>query len=145
MLKSFWFWILITLVAIQFIPMDVPTTIEGNPQSEIAVPLEVKQILKRSCYTCHSNALVYPWYDKIAPASWYAKGHVKNGRKRVNFSIWNDYNQEKQLKLLDKISKSIAIRMPLPSYLWLHDEAKLSHDDKKIITKWVKSLKEEIK
>ena len=145
MLKSFWFWTFITLVLIQFIPMDVPEKLEGNPKSEITAPTEVMSVLKRSCYDCHSNALVYPWYDKIAPASWYAKGHVKDGREILNFSKWKEYDQEKQLKLLDKIPKSIAIRMPLPSYLWLHEEAKLTKEEKRMISKWVKNLKEEAK
>ena len=145
MLKSFWFWTFVTLILIQFIPMDVPEKIEGNPKSEITAPTEVMTVLKRSCYDCHSNALVYPWYDKIAPASWYAKSHVKDGREILNFSTWNEYDKEKQSKLLKKIPKSIAIRMPLPSYLWLHEEATLTKEEKRMISKWVKNLKEEVK
>lgn len=144
-LKSFWFWKLIILIGIQFIPMDVPEQIESNPQSELVAPQEVMAVLKRSCYDCHSNTVVYPWYDKIAPASWYAKGHVKKGRKHLNFSIWNDYNQEKKLKLLQRIPKSIVIRMPLSSYLWLHEEAKLSKKEKQIVSDWANSLKEAVK
>ena len=145
MLKSFWFWVLITFIAIQFIPMDVPAQLEGNPKSEIEVPKEVMEILERSCYVCHSNSLVYPWYDKIAPASWYAKLHVMNGRKAVNFSKWKEYDRGKQFKIIEKLPKSITIRMPLPTYLWLHKEAKLSNEDKNILKNWAIDLKEKIK
>lgn len=145
MLKSFWFWALITLIVIQFIPMDVPEQLEGKTENEIKAPKEVMQILKRSCYACHSNSVSYPWYDKIAPASWYAKSHVKNGRKTLNFSKWNTYDKAKQRKLLDKIPKAIVIRMPLSSYLWLHQEATLNKKEKKLLTEWAKNLKEEIK
>lgn len=145
MLKSFWFWTLITLIAIQFITMDVPTQIKSKVENEIQAPKEVMPILKRSCYACHSNRVTYPWYDKIAPASWYVKSHVKNGRKTLNFSKWNEYDKAKQLKLLDKIPKAIVIRMPLPSYLWLHKEATLNKEEKKLLSKWAKNLKEEIK
>ncbi|MBU1667088.1 heme-binding domain-containing protein [bacterium] len=125
--------------------MDVPEQLEGKAENEIKAPEEIMNILKRSCYVCHSNSLVYPWYDKIAPASWYAKNHVKNGRKTLNFSLWSEYTKEEQLKLLDNIPKSIAIRMPLPSYLWLHEEATLTKEEKQKFSKWVKKLKEEVK
>lgn len=145
MLKSFWFWFFITFIAIQFIPMDVPAKLEGNPANEIEAPKEVMEILKRSCYICHSNSLVYPWYDKIAPASWYAKLHVRNGRKAVNFSNWKEHSKKKQFKVMEKLPKSTAIRMPLPTYLWLHEEAKLSKEDKKTLKKWATNLKEKLK
>jgi len=134
-----------TFIAIQFIPMDVPEKLEGDPQNEIEAPKEVIEILERSCYICHSNSLVYPWYDKIAPASWYAKLHVRNGRKAVNFSNWKEYSKEKQFKVMDRLPKSTAIRMPLPTYLWLHEDAKLSNKDKKVLKDWANNLKEKIK
>ncbi len=145
LLKSFWFWFLIIFISIQFIPMNVPEKLKDDPTKEIETPKEVKNILKHSCYVCHSNSLHFPWYDKIAPASWFAKEHVKNGRRAINFSNWKNYTKEKQLNILKKIPKSVIIRMPLPSYLWLHDEAKLSQDEKKLLKKWAKNLTEKIK
>jgi len=145
MLKSFWFWFFLTFIAIQFVPMDVPEKLESNPENKIEAPKEIMDILRRSCYDCHSNSLSYPWYAHIAPSSWFAKSHVEKGRDNMNFSIWKEYNQEKQLKLLDKLPKSIVIRMPLPSYLWLHKEAKLSQEEKKLLTAWANSLKEKVK
>jgi len=102
-------------------------------------------ILKRSCYDCHSNYTTYPWYDRIAPASWFVKNHVKKGREVVNFSVWNNYEIKKQKFFIKKLEKSIIIRMPMPSYLWLHKEATLSKEDKKLLKKWGESLKEKIK
>jgi hypothetical protein len=145
MLKSFWFWFFIIFIAIQFIPMDVPATLEDNHQEEIKAPTEVLKILKRSCYDCHSSHSTYPWYDRVAPASWFVKTHVKNGRKVVNFSKWETYNKEKQFKVMDKLPKSIVIRMPMPSYLWLHKDATLNKTDRKILKEWAENLKENIK
>jgi len=145
MLKSFWFWFFAVLIAIQFVPMDVPNKLKSNPKNALQAPKEVEEILQRSCYVCHSSNMTYPWYDKIAPASWFAKNHVKNGRRAVNFSIWQSYDRTKQLKVLNKLPKAIIVRMPLPSYLWLHDEAKLSNDERKILRKWAETLKEKIK
>ena len=145
MLKSFWFWSALTFIALQFIPMNVPEQIESDPKEALQLPKEVEAIFQRSCYVCHSNDMRYPWYDKIAPASWFAKEHVKNGRRAVNFSIWHGYDKTKQLKILEKFPKAITIRMPLPAYLWLHDEATLSNDDRKVLRKWARNLKEKIK
>ena len=77
MLKSFWFWFFITFIAIQFIPMNVPSKLENNPKNALQTPQEVEKILQRSCYVCHSSSMSYPWYDKIAPASWFAKFMLK--------------------------------------------------------------------
>ena len=144
-LKSFWFWFFITFIAIQFVAVDVPAKIESNPKDEIVAPKEVMAVLKRSCYDCHSNESTYPWYDRVAPVSWVVKDHVKNGRKVVNFSLWNSYEKKKQKFFADKLEKSIVIRMPLPSYLWLHSDAKLNNDDKKTLKNWANVLKENIK
>jgi hypothetical protein len=143
-MKKLILWILIPSVAIQFIQMDVPATLKSTSNQEIETSKEVMQILKRSCYDCHSNSIVYPWYAKIAPASWYTQNHVKNGRKVVNFSIWKSYDTTKKQKVIKELSASLRIRMPLPDYLWLHPKAKLSKEDKKILNHWAEELKEDI-
>ncbi len=140
-MKNILIWVILPLIAIQFIKIDVPDRINGNPKDEIEAPKEVLDILKRSCFDCHSNSVKYPWYDRIAPISWYVKSHVKKGREIVNFSEWNSYSKEKKLKILTKIPKAIVIRMPLPSYLWLHKEAKLSNSDKRVLKEWVEKIK----
>ena len=146
MLKSFWFWTLLLFILIQFVPKITPTIINnGENKNEIVAPTEVLNILKTSCYDCHSNAVDYPWYDYLAPASWYAQIHVKRARKALNFTEWNNYDKEKQKELLSKIKKATVIRMPLASYLWLHSDAKLSIKDKKLLQKWSLDLKEKIK
>jgi len=145
MLKSFWFWILILFLSIQIISMDIPSKLNSKPENEIVASKEVMNILQRSCYDCHSSRVKEPWYYNVAPASWYTQLHVKNGRAVVNFSEWNNYSKEKQLKVLDKLPKSIVIRMPLLTYTYLHEESKLSNIEKKTLAKWARRLKEKIK
>jgi len=145
MLKSFWFWMLILLIGIQFIPINVPLHISQSKDAEIKAQKKVLTTLKRACYDCHSNQITLPWYDTIAPASWYVKNHIVNGRKVLNFSEWENYTQKKQLKVLKKFPKAIIVRMPLPSYLWLHQEAKLSKEEKDFLKKWAEKLKDTIK
>jgi hypothetical protein len=125
--------------------MDVPATISTDNSNEINAPKEVMEILNHSCYDCHSNSIVYPWYSYIAPLSWYIKNHVADGRGVVNFSIWKSYNKKKRLKVIENLPDSLHIRMPLPDYLWTHPEAKLSPNDKKILTKWAEKLTDKLK
>jgi len=128
--------LVVIFIAIQLIPFDVPATVPSDKSLEIQAPDNVKQILKRSCYDCHSNTTHFPWYSSIAPVSWFTKYHVKEGRAHMNFSLWGKYPDEKKLKYLQKIPKAIKSKMPLPSYLIMHQDAKLSDADKKAIEDW---------
>ncbi len=78
--------LIIALVAIQLVPVD-----RTNPPVETEVPatVEVRSILRRACYDCHSNETVWPWYSRIAPISWLVARDVREGREKVNLSTWN--------------------------------------------------------
>ena len=71
------FFVIDLLVVIQFIPVN-----RNNPEvtGEINAPEEVMAILRRSCYDCHSNETVWPWYSYVAPASWLISHAVHDGR-----------------------------------------------------------------
>lgn len=127
---------LLILGAIQLIQIDVPSNVPSDAKLALDAPQEVQTILKRACFDCHSNNVEYPWYSSIAPASWFTKIHVREGREHMNFSTWANYEEEKQLKFLQKIPKAIKSKMPLPSYLLIHQEAVLSDTDKETLTKW---------
>lgn len=128
--------VLLIVIGIQFVPMNVPAEVPTKADDELQAPEEVMAILKRSCFDCHSNHTNYPWYSSIAPVSWFTKMHVKEGRKHMNFSTWARYDDEKKAKYLDKIPKAIKSKMPLPSYLLIHKDAKLSDKDKQVLSDW---------
>ncbi|MBC7847679.1 MAG: heme-binding domain-containing protein [Flavobacterium sp.] len=79
---------LITVLIIAFIPIQfIGDKIKNPPVKEvIEAPKEVKQILERSCYPCHSNKTQFQWYDKIAPGSWLVNSHFKTARNRYNLT-----------------------------------------------------------
>jgi len=110
----------------------------------IEVPDEVKEILKTSCNDCHSNFTVYPWYNEIAPISWYLDSHVNDGKKHLNFSEWTVYNKNQQNHILKDLEEVLETHeMPLKSYLWIHKESELTNDEYKVLMAWVKSIKNE--
>jgi len=118
----------------------VPTYEKSNPpvdpSKEIEAPKEVMAIFKRSCYDCHSNETRWPWYADVAPMSWVVRRDVIEGRKALNFSVWKDYSEEKQKELKKQIFRSVELAMPLPQYLWLHKDAKLTKEDKRVVQNW---------
>lgn len=131
-------WVLVGLatafVGIQIIPAD-----RSNPPVESEVPASdaVRAILRRSCYDCHSNETVWPWYSKVAPVSWLVAHDVHDGRKELNFSTWNRYTPEqRQEKLRESWEQVEEGEMPLWFYLPTHREASLSSDDRKQLRNW---------
>lgn len=48
----------------------------------------------RACYDCHSNETVWPWYSQVAPMSWLLQRDVDEGRRKLNFSEWNQAQKE---------------------------------------------------
>src|SRR5688572_5984228 len=56
---------------------------------------DITQLITTSCYDCHSNKTLYPWYTNVAPVSWWVKHHINEGRKHLNFSEWPKYTPKK--------------------------------------------------
>lgn len=140
--------LVVAFVAIQFYCPDRTTppiveaeTLEANAQ----VPENVAAILKRSCSDCHSNQTEYPWYSNVAPFSWLLANHIEDGRRELNFSIWGTYEARKKKRKLNEICEQVETgEMPYNQYLWLHRDAKLSEDDKKILCDWTTAEKAKI-
>ena len=128
--------LILVFIGIQFIPINVPADLSVKEGDALKAPENVQVILERSCFDCHSSHTTFPWYSSIAPVSLFTKMHVKKGREHLNFSTWNSYSDEKKVKYLGKIPKAIKSKMPLPSYLLVHKEAKLSDEDRKAISDW---------
>jgi hypothetical protein len=121
-------------VVLQFVPVD-----RTNPPEHGQPPAspEVEAILRRACYDCHSNETNWPWYSKIAPASLLLARDVKEGRREVNFSTWEKYDEQRRMRKRREIVKEVEQgSMPPGYYVPLHPEAKLSATDRGLIIKW---------
>ena len=83
--------------------------------------------LRRACGNCHSNQTEWPWYSRVAPASWLLRKDVSEGRKFLNFSVWAEYGMEGQGQLLALAARDLKQgSMPPRRYSALHTEARLS-------------------
>lgn len=140
------FIVFLAFAAIQFIPKTLnqnDVIAETDIMKRFEVPAKVQKILKTSCYDCHSNNTNYPWYSRIQPAAWYLEGHITEGKNELNFSEFGDYSNRRQKSKLKSIVSQIGSgEMPLPSYTYIHWEAKLSEQEKQLLTDWLNSVKD---
>lgn len=147
-IKKILFGLLAVVVIIQFFRIDKtnpPVNRALDIMNVVPVPTEIKSILKTSCYDCHTNETVYPWYTNVAPVSWWIKKHIDDGRDELNFSEWGNYSLRRKDHKLDEIVEMVdEDEMPLPSYLIAHGDARLSAEQKAQLVDWAKALREEL-
>ncbi len=101
------------------------------------IPAATAQVLERACYDCHSNHTNYPWYANVQPIGWWLAWHVKDGKRHFNFSEFTTYNDKRAGRKLQEVSDEVREGgMPLSSYTLAHPEARLTPEEKKLITDW---------
>ena len=126
----------VAFLVAQFLPLGRIDDPEVTQEAPWPSP-ETRQLAVRACYDCHSNEVQLEWFDKIAPVSWLVKGHVDEGRDRLNFSEW-DRRQD-----ADDLAESVEEgEMPLGSYTLAHPAAKLSAAEKATLIAALEALEE---
>lgn len=139
-------WVL-AIIGAAFIALQFTSPARTNPsfdatqalENVTAVPADVAPIFQRSCNDCHSNQTNWRWYTYIAPISWFTVGHVDEGRKELNFSVWGSYRDRTKETRLRAICQQVEKgAMPLASYTFVHRDAKLSRDQIRAICDWTK-------
>lgn len=146
--KLGWFLVLALVVAQIFRPEkndgDLATitlfTNETNP------PDNVYEILKTTCFDCHSNVTKYPWYNKITPVNYWIADHIDDGKEELNFSEWKAYSLKRKEHKMKEVYEEVEKRhMPLESYTWMHSEATLTDEQIKAVVDWAKQVQTDYK
>jgi len=132
-------WTVVGLFAVFLAAQLVPVTRVNPPvETEAPAPPDVKAVLRRACYDCHSNETVWPWYSYVAPVSWLVADDVNHGRQHLNFSMWNRVKPEHLQKLMHDAWWEVEHdEMPLWYYLPMHPAARLSDADKALLRSWM--------
>lgn len=82
---------------------------------------QTRELAVRTCFDCHSNETIWPWYSNVAPLSWLVQRDVDEGREHLNYSEWNRRQEgEESAETVREGS------MPPRSYLLTHPNARLS-------------------
>jgi len=140
--------LLIVFIGIQFIQPARNTNGQVLPtdiSKTVSVPQNVQNILRTSCYDCHSNHTNYPWYNYVQPTAWILANHIKHGKKDLNFSDFGSYSSRKQQSKLKAIADQIKDgEMPLSSYTLIHKNARLSKEEKSLIIDWAQNAKDSL-
>ncbi|MHB8098637.1 MAG: heme-binding domain-containing protein [Sulfuricurvum sp.] len=119
--------VVITAVAIQFIPYGKDHT---NPPI-ISEPTwdspRTQELFNNACADCHSHQTKYPWYSNVAPVSWLIARDIQEGREHFNVSAWGQQKKNEGKEAAKEVREG---EMPLWFYLPTHPEAQLSDTEK---------------
>jgi len=145
MLKKILLALVLLFVLIQFFRIDKENPISAIETDFIEIyhpPAEIVSMLQTSCYDCHSNHSKYPWYTNVAPMSWFVKDHINEAREYFNFSEWSSMTAKRQDHILEECAEEVEENeMPLESYVWMHSEAELTHEQKETLEHYFNSLR----
>jgi exonuclease VII small subunit len=113
-----------------------PFFVETNPSES------VREILGRACMDCHSNQTSYPWYNQVAPVSYWIADHVKQGKGHLNFSAWDSYEAKRKDHKLEEVIETVESgEMPLKEYTWTHQGARLTSQERQALLDWAKNTR----
>ena len=118
--------LVVLVIVMQFVPIGEKTSNPAVRREPNWDSPRTRELVVRACFDCHSNQANYPWYSYVAPVSWLVHHDVREARLKLNFSEW-DLPQREALAAVEQIEKG---DMPLPIYVPLHPEARLSAEEK---------------
>jgi len=133
----------VAIVALLFLALQLVRKPLPRPPvtADFQAPPEVKQILKKSCYGCHSNETKLAWFDLPVPAYWIVRDHVLEARARINFSEIGKLPAAQQRGALFECVMQVSRgAMPIPAYVSFHPEAKVSEQDLTVLKNYLSSI-----
>jgi len=140
--------VLVLFAAMQLIPRNYNQSTEvltSDFMTTFKTLKNIENLLKTSCYDCHSNNTKYPWYSTVQPAAWFMERHINEGKEELNFSEFGNYSKRRQKgKLKSIISQIKDDEMPLWSYTFIHQDAKLSEKEKAALVNWLTNVRDDL-
>ncbi len=113
--------------------------------AELQARAEVKQVIEKDCYSCHSDQRRLLWFDEIVPGYWLVRHDILTAREHLNFSTLGAKPAAAQKGTLYEAVNMIQLgAMPLPQFLRLHPEARVTQDEmatlKAYLAPWTPAL-----
>ena len=126
--------VLSAALGIQLIPVE-----HTNPpvKSDLSAPPEIKAVLKRSCYACHSNETLWPWYGQVAPIAWLFNAEVLEARSEMNFSTWKSYRLGERSDYFEELIEQVETgEMPPWQFRLIDPVSRLSPGEIEMLSAW---------
>jgi hypothetical protein len=116
---------------LQFIRPAIPSQ---PATAEIQAPPEVRHILETHCYACHSDQRRLSWFDQIVPGYWLVRHDILTAREHLDFStIGAKPAAAQKAALFEAVTMVQLGAMPLPQFVKLHPDARMSPDDLNVL------------
>lgn len=81
----------------------------------------------------------------IQPVGWWLQYHVNDGKEHLNFSEFLSYDAKKQDHKMEELIEMVKEKeMPLNSYTWTHDEARLTDQERQVLVNWAEGIRKNI-
>lgn len=127
---------------IQFIRPRPHEYIEPHKKDDLAgLPETIGEILKNSCFDCHSPTPALGWFDNLTPINFLVDSHIQSGMDALDFSDWNELTKAKQKSILYYgLNKIISGEMPPSTYSFVHRSAKLNGEQIRSIKDYLISI-----
>lgn len=127
--------LVIGLMIVQFIPLN-----RVNPPEKVPVraPEEIADILKKSCFDCHSFRTEWSLPAYIAPLSWAAAARVSRGRNALNFSEWDHADPTASAHRMRAIRRTVIEGIGHQRlYYTLHPQSRMSAAESTMLLNWI--------
>ncbi len=103
------------------------------------MPADVKSVLRAKCADCHSTQTHWPWYGRLAPASWLMEKDITEAQEQMNLSQWESLPDKDILTLRAEIAGvTRAHVMPPLQYRVAHRDVAVTDDDAKVLREWAR-------
>lgn len=134
--------IIVAVFAVWAIIGQFMKVVDNPPVNGVVdAPANVRKILEKSCFDCHSNETKITWIQRLPIASWMVQSDVNGARSILNFTEWNKYSKMEQDGLIYlAVNAAISGGMPPEDFLMIHPDAKLTKEDKAALSDWLKSF-----
>src|SRR5579862_6714866 len=123
-----------------------PSPVTRGIANQYPVPPEIDAMLRASCYDCHSDNTVYPWYNNFQPVSYWLNDHIESGKRHLNFDQFMELSPRRQYQRIGDIAEQVRDdEMPITSYTLIHRYAILSDAQKSQLIRWSDAMRDTMK
>jgi hypothetical protein len=144
-------WAVIVLLTV-FLLLQLANPARTNPPvisdmiADTHPPEPVATALVAACYDCHSHQTKWPWYSHIGPVAWLVANDVNEGRHNLDLSEWPADDAKRAVRRLEDMSDNIgSADMPPKKYTAIHADARLTADQRKVMTDWLDAAADKLR